>query len=83
MPLYMDIHRNVDGITQEALDEAHRKDLDVQAKHGVKFINYWYSEADKAIFCLCDAPTKEAAAAVHREAHGGVADEIIEVNQGA
>lgn len=82
MPLYMDIHRNVEGITQEALDEAHRKDLEVQAKHGVEFVNYWYSEAEGAIFCLCNAPNKEAAEAVHREAHGGVADEIIEVQQG-
>jgi len=82
MALYMDIHRNVEGITPDALQEAHRKDLQVQAKHGVTFVNYWYSEAEGAIFCLCDAPNKEAAAAVHREAHGGVADEIIEVAQG-
>ncbi len=82
MPLYMDIHRNVGGITQEALDEAHKKDLAIQAKHGVSFINYWYSEPERAIFCLCKAPSKEAAAAVHREAHGGIADEIIEVKQG-
>jgi hypothetical protein len=78
----MDIHRNVEGITQEALDEAHRKDLEVQARHGVEFVNYWYSETEGAIFCLCNAPSKEAAEAVHREAHGGVADEIIEVQQG-
>ena len=83
MPLYMDIHRNVDGVTPEALDEAHRRDLEVQAKYGVEFVNYWYSEAEGAIFCLCNAPNKEAAEAVHREAHGGVADEIIEVKQGA
>ncbi len=82
MPLYMDIHRNVEGITQDNLDEAHRKDLEVQARHGVEFLNYWYSEAEGAIFCLCNAPSKEAAEAVHREAHGGVADEIIEVRQG-
>lgn len=82
MPLYMDIHRNVEGITQESLDEAHRKDLEVQAKHGVEFVNYWYSESEGAIFCLCNAPNKAAAEAVHREAHGGVADEIIEVRQG-
>ena len=34
------------------------------------------------VFCLVDAPSKEAAAAVHREAHGNVADEIFEVKQG-
>ena len=82
MPLYMDIHRNVEGITKEKLNEAHRKDLEVQAKHGVKFKSYWYSEQDKSIFCLCDAPNREAAAAGHREAHGGEADEIIEVKEG-
>ena len=73
---------NVDGITKEKMDEAHTLDLSVQSKHGVKFIDYWYSEADRAIFCLYESPTKEAAAAVHREAHGGVADEIIEVKKG-
>ena len=82
MSLYMDIHRNVDGVTPEGLAEAHKKDLEVQSKHGVNFVNYWYSETEKAIFCLCDAPNREAAAAVHKEAHGGVADEILEVKQG-
>ena len=82
MSLYMDIHRNVDGVTPEGLAEAHKKDLEVQSKHGVNFVNYWYSEEEKAIFCLCDAPNREAAAAVHKEAHGGVADEILEVKQG-
>ncbi len=82
MSLYMDIHRNVDGVTPEGLAEAHKKDLEVQSKHGVNFVNYWYSETENAIFCLCDAPNREAAAAVHKEAHGGVADEILEVKQG-
>ena len=82
MPLFMDIHRNVDGITPEALAEAHKKDIEVQGKYGVDFKNYWYDDADGTIFCLCDAPNREAAAAVHREAHGGVADEIIEVHEG-
>ncbi|UCH82997.1 MAG: DUF4242 domain-containing protein [Candidatus Latescibacterota bacterium] len=82
MPLFMDIHRNVKGITRQDLAEAHRKDLEVQAKYGVEFISYWYSEKDGAIFCLCNAPDRDAAAAVHREAHGGEADELIEVKEG-
>jgi hypothetical protein len=32
---------------------------------------------------LVEAPSKEAAEAVHREAHGLVADEITEVHEGA
>jgi hypothetical protein len=79
----MDIHRKADGITSQALAEAHRKDLAVQGKHGVKFVNYWYNEGEGAIFCLCEAPSKEAAEAVHREAHGELADEIIEVKEGS
>jgi hypothetical protein len=82
MPLYMDIHKNVEGLTTEAVTEAHQKDLEVQAKYGVKYLHYWFNEADGTVFCLCDAPNKEAAEAVHREAHGGVADEIIEVKEG-
>jgi hypothetical protein len=83
MPLYMDTHHNVEGLTAEAVAAAHEKDLEVQDKYGVKYLHYWYNEGDGKVFCLCEAPSKEAAEAVHREAHGGVADEITEVKEGA
>ena len=83
MPLYMDIHRGMKGLTKEALNEAHQKDLKVQGKHGVNFIDYWYNEGEGTVFCLSDAPNKEAAVAVHLEAHGAEADEIIEVKRGS
>ena len=82
MPLYMDVHKNVAGLTAEAAAEAHQKDLEVQDKYGVKYLHYWLNETEGAVFCLCEAPNKEAAEAVHREAHGGVADEIIQVTEG-
>ena len=82
MPLYMDIHRDVDGVSKEMLEKAHQMDLEVQGKNGDEFKSYWYSEEQKAIFCLCEAPNMEAAAAVHRESHGSEANEIIEVTQG-
>ena len=82
MPLFMDIHKNVEGLTAEAAAEAHVKDLAVQGKYGVKYLHYWLNEAEGTVFYLCEAPNKEAAEAVHREAHGGVADEIIEVKEG-
>ncbi len=82
MPLYMDIHKNMQGTTAQDLADAHQKDLEVQDKHGVKFLSYWYNEREGTVFCLCEAPNKEAAEAVHREAHGAVADEIIEVQEG-
>ncbi len=82
MPLFMDIHKGVEGLTAEAVAGAHQKDLEVQEKHGVKYLKYWFNEDDGSIFCLCEAPNKEAAEAVHVEAHGMAADEIIEVKEG-
>ena len=83
MPLYMDTHRNVEGLTADAVAEAHQKDLEVQGKHGVDYRSYWFNEAEGAVFCLVEAPNEEAAAAVHREAHGLVADDIVEVKEGS
>lgn len=82
MPLYMDTHRKVKGVTAAAVAEAHAKDLKVQGKHGVNYRSYWVDEKDETIFCLVEAPSPEAAARVHKEAHGLVADEIHEVHQG-
>ncbi len=82
MPLYMDIHHHVEGLTTQAVTQAHARDLEVQDKYGVKYLRYWYDEGTGKVFCLCEAPSKDAAAMVHREAHGGVADEIVEVKEG-
>ena len=82
MPLYMDVHHHVEGLTAEAVEGAHQRDLEVQAQYGVKYLKYWFDEATGKVFCLVEAPSKEAAEAVHREAHGLVADEIAEVQEG-
>ena len=83
MPLYLDIHHKVEGLTGSAVSGAHEADLRVQHKYGVNYLRYWYDEGTGKVFCLVEAPSKEAAAAVHREAHGLLADEIIEVREGA
>jgi Protein of unknown function (DUF4242) len=83
MPLFLDIHQHVPGLTAEAVAGAHAKDLQTQTKHGVKYLKYWFDEGTGKVFCLVEAPSKEAAAAVHRDAHGLLADEIIEVKEGA
>jgi len=82
MALFMDVHRGVDGLTAEAVAEAHRKDLSVQDKYGVKYLRYWYNENDGSVFCLSEAPSRDAAETVHREAHGLIPDEIVEVKEG-
>ena len=83
MPLYIDIHKHVPGLTADAVKGAHAKDLEVQKKHGVQYLKYWYDDGSGKVFCLVEARNKEAAIAVHREAHGLLADEIIEVKEGA
>ena len=82
MPLYMDSHKNVEGLTAEAVAGAHKADLATQEKYNVNYKQYWYNEAEGSVYCLVEAPNAEAAMAVHREAHGLVADEIVEVHEG-
>lgn len=81
MPLYMDVHRNVDAAAADVV-EAHRRDVEVQDRHGVTYQRYWIDEDGGAVFCLFEGPSKEAGEAVHRDAHGLVADEIYEVREG-
>jgi hypothetical protein len=78
----MDIHHHVPHLTKDAVANAHAKDLEVQKKYNVKYQKYWFDENSGKIFCLVEAPNKEAAIAVHKEAHGLLADEIIEVKEG-
>ena len=70
-----------DSLTPEMLAAAHQLDLDVQHKHGVRYVKYWYDAATGRVFCLSDAPSKEAALAVHFEAHGELPDHIFEVEE--
>ena len=78
MPMYMDIHE-VHGATAEDVARAHVADMQTQPKYGVVYHKYWFNESRGKIFCLCSAPSAEAATRVHREAHGLVASKIIEV----
>ena len=83
MPLYLDIHQHIEGLTEDAVAGAHARDLEVQKKYSVIYRQYWFDETTGIVFCLVEAPSREAAIAVHREAHGLVADEVIEVQEGS
>jgi len=50
MPLYMDRHKNVDGLTAEAAAAVHQKDLDTQDKYGAKALKYWFNEEKSEVF---------------------------------
>jgi len=82
MPIFMDTHEKVDGLTAEAVAGAHARDLEVQERHGVNYLKYWFNERTGRVYCLVEAPNAEAARAVHQEAHGLVADDIVEVREG-
>jgi DNA-binding CsgD family transcriptional regulator len=79
MALFMDRHDLVNA-TPEEMARAHICDLAVQDKYGVKFVTYWYHYGAGNGFCLVEAPTQEAAEAAHREAHGNLACQVIEVD---
>jgi class 3 adenylate cyclase len=78
MAIFMDRH-DLKGFSAADVAEAHRKDLELQDQFGVKFLTYWFDHQRGTAFCLIDAPDKETAQCVHREAHGFVASEIVEV----
>src|SRR5213595_224973 len=79
MPSYMDIHEIPGGVTAGEVAKAHAQDVKVQSKYGVSYHKYWVNEKEGKVFCLCHAPNAEAASQVHREAHGLVAEKIIQV----
>ena len=83
MPLYMDVHNMEGGVSASDVAGAHQKDVETQGQYGVNYKKYWVDESQGKIFCLVEAPDAETATRVHREAHGLVADEIYEVQEGS
>src|SRR6516225_1032162 len=79
MPLYMDIHEVPGGVSAADVAKADAEDVKIEDKYGVHYHKYWVNEKAGKIFCLCHAPNAEAAIQVHREAHGMVADKVIEI----
>ena len=83
MPLFMDVHQIKGGVTANDVAKAHMEDVKTQGRFSVQYLRYWVNEPSGRIFCLVEAPDAEAANAVHREAHGLVADAIFEVQEGS
>jgi hypothetical protein len=82
MSLFMDVHTMDGSVGIDDVAQAHLADLQAQDRHGVNYTRYWVDEKHGKVFCLVEAPSAEAAATVHREAHGLVADEIYAVAEG-
>lgn len=75
---FIDVHTGMKGIDHKGLEKAHREDTDIQASEGVRFLHAWADPTSGKVFCLSEAPNKEAVQRVHQRA-GHQADEIYEV----
>jgi class 3 adenylate cyclase len=78
--LFLDRH-DAPGATAADVAAAHKLDLDVQEKYGVRYVTYWFDDDAGTVFCLAEGPDRESLEAVHREAHGLMANNIIEVGE--
>ena len=83
MPLFMDVHQIAGGVSMDDVAKAHLADLQAQGAYDVRYLRYWVDEGNGQVFCLVEAPTADAAADVHRQAHGLVADRIYQVQEGS
>jgi hypothetical protein len=75
---FMDVHRNMMGITAEQLRQAHAADLAIQGEEGVDFQRAWADPHSGVVYCLSDGPNADAVRRVHERA-GHPADEIHQV----
>ena len=79
MPLFMDVHEGMAGVTREQLKAAHQKDLDLEGAEKVHFIKAWADPASGKVFCLSEGPDKDAVRRVHEKA-GHPPAEVHEVS---
>jgi AraC-like DNA-binding protein len=75
----MDVHI-VPGVKANDVAAAHYKDLVHAPAFSCKCMTYWIDEDRESIFCLIEAPNKDAVVDMHSKAHGLVPNKIIEVS---
>ena len=81
--LFLDVHYlGAGNVTAKDVAAAHQKDLTVQKKYGVNFINYWVDEKDGTVMCLSQASDSSSVIKTHTEAHGLVPAFVLKVKQG-
>lgn len=80
MPVFLDVHESLGDATPEDIAAAHARDLANQEAFGVRWLSYWFNDAQGKSFCLVEAPAAEDAIACHKAAHGLVPHRIIEAS---
>ncbi len=82
--MYIDVHQLEPGkVKFEDVAGAHAKDLAVEEKFGVHFINYWVDEKEGLVYCLSSASDTNAIRNTHAEAHGLLPAYTFEVTGGS
>jgi AraC-like DNA-binding protein len=81
MPIYLDRHRFTNSVSPKDAAQNHLFNLGIQDQYGCKAITYWFDEVRKVAFCLVEAPNREAVSQMHDHTHGGIPNEIIEVDE--
>lgn len=79
MPKFMDVHSGFVGVTADQLEEAHGRDLAIEADEGVHFERAWLDPELGKVFCLATGPSREAVMRVHERA-GHPTDEVYELS---
>ncbi len=81
--LYIDVHQLIPGkVKFEDVAAAHKKDLAVEEKNGVHFINYWVNEKEGLVYCLSSSSDTNAIIKTHAEAHGLLPSYVFKVTEG-
>ncbi len=81
--LFLDFHYlGAGNVTANDVAAAHQKDLAVENKHGVNFINYWVDEKEGVVICLSQAKDSSSVIETHKEAHGLIPAYVLKVKEG-
>jgi len=78
MAKFMDVHSGFVGVTAKQLEEAHGRDLAIEADEGVHFERAWLDPVLGKVFCLASGPSKEAVMRIHERA-GHPTGEVYEL----
>ena len=68
MAKFMDVHSGFIGVTEQQLEEAHGRDLAIEAEEGVHFERAWLDQEQGKVFCLSTGPSRESVQRVHERA---------------
>lgn len=80
MPLFIDRHNLQYPMSAEAMAQKHLDDIKIQHKFNCRKLSYWYDEKRNIAFCLFEAPSRKNLDEMHKYAHKGIPNQIIEVD---